>query len=155
MKQYLIDLFLYNYQANNKLLGVIYTLPQTEESVRLFSHLILAQDKWFNRIVNESEDSSMHWMFPVIPLNELASRWDLSCKRWLRCIEEKNDNELQEDVVFKRVSDGKTLGVKLIDVILQLNYHNIHHRAQINSLISKQGAAPPQTDYIFTKLREL
>ncbi len=47
------------------------------------------------------------------------------------------------------------MGVTLMDLALQLNYHNIHHRAQINTLISKQGIKPPATDYIFTKLQEL
>lgn len=155
MKQYLIDFFNYNHQANSKLLDAIYLLPQKEETVKLFSHLILAQDKWFNRITNEKDDSAIHWMLPVIPLNELASKWDLSVNRWLKLIEERSDQELQHDVVFKRTSDGKAMGIKLLDLILQLNYHNIHHRAQINTLISKQGITPPQTDYIFTKLREL
>lgn len=155
MKQYLQDFFNYNSKANKQLLEAIYQLPQKDESVKLFSHLILAQDKWFNRITNEKDDSSNHWMLPVVPLNELAFRWDQSINRWLSLIEQKSDTELQDDVVFKRASDGKVMGIKLIDLILQLNYHIIHHRAQINTLISKQGITPPQTDYIFTKLREL
>lgn len=155
MRQYLLDFFNYNYQANIKLLDVIYTLPQKDEAVKLFSHLVLAQDKWLNRISNAKEDSTVHWMLPVIPLSELASRWDASTKAWLKLVEEKSDAELQQDVVFKRASDGKVMGIKLLDLILQLNYHNIHHRAQINTHISKQGITPPQTDYIFTKLREL
>lgn len=155
MRQYLLDFFNYNYQANIKLLDTIYTLPQKEEAVKLFSHLILAQDKWLNRITHAKEDSSIHWMFPVIPLEELASRLDMSTPAWLKLIEEKSDEELQQDVIFKRASDGKTMGIKLLDLILQINYHNIHHRAQINTLMSKQGITPPQTDYIFTKLREI
>ena len=155
MRPYLLNFFNYNYQANIKLLDTIYTLPQKEEAVKLFSHLILAQDKWLNRITNTKEDSSVHWMLPVIPLEELASKWDASMKAWLKLVEEKSDDELQQDVIFKRASDGKAMGIKLLDLILQLNYHNIHHRAQINSLISKQGITPPQTDYIFTKLREI
>ena len=57
-------------------------------------------------------------------------------------------------VEFKRQSDGITLVVKIKDVVLQLNYHSIHHRAQINKLISRQGITPPATDYIYTAIRE-
>ncbi|MGZ3921946.1 MAG: DinB family protein [Bacteroidia bacterium] len=35
-----------------------------------------------------------------------------------------------------------------------MNYHSIHHRAQVNTLMSKQGIKPPATDYIFTVLQE-
>ena len=155
MKNYLLDFLNYNYQVNIKLLETIYQLPEKEEAVKLFSHLILAQDKWMNRIAKEQEDSSIHWMFPVIPLEELASKCDASSNAWLRLIEQKSDEELQQDIIFKRASDGKSMEIRLLDLILQINYHNIHHRAQINTLISKQGITPPQTDYIFTKLREL
>jgi uncharacterized damage-inducible protein DinB len=44
--------------------------------------------------------------------------------------------------------------LKIKDLMLQLNYHCIHHRAQVNTLISKQGIKPPATDYIFTVLQE-
>lgn len=155
MIQYLIDFFEYNHQANNKLLDVIYQLPEKEEAIKLFSHMILAQDKWFNRVVIEKEDAELQWMTPIIPLQELGGKWDISCNAWIKLIREKSDEALQEDVVFKRGNDGRNMGIKLVDLCLQLNYHNIHHRAQINTLMSKQDLTPPQTDYIFTKLREL
>jgi uncharacterized damage-inducible protein DinB len=47
------------------------------------------------------------------------------------------------------------MGIKLVDLVLQLNYHSIHHRAQINKLMSQQWIIPPATDYIYTKLIEL
>lgn len=155
MKQYLLDFFRYNLKANIQLLEAVHQLPEKEHAVKLFSHLILAQDKWFNRISKEKEDSAIQWMLPVIPLNELASRWDVSIDHWLRLIEEKTDEELHHDIIFKRPADGKQMGIKLMDLILQLNYHIIHHRAQINTILSQQGITPPPTDYIFTKLREI
>lgn len=155
MKNYLIDFFKYNDWANQQLLEVIKQLPDKEESVKLFSHFIHAQDKWYNRITKEIEDSFFSWITPVLPLDELASKWDKSVNAWIDLIETKNEEDLHEDVVFNRGHDGKQMGIKLIDLCLQLNYHSIHHRAQINKLISQQGFTPPATDYIFTKLTEL
>ena len=155
MKQYLKDFFEYNYSSNNKLLEAIHQLPSKEEASKLFSHMILAQEKWFNRIKAEQDDLQLQWMTPVISLAELASRWDRSTRSWLKLIDEKQEHELMEDVIFKRGNDGKSMAIKFTDLILQLGYHNIHHRAQINTIMSKQGITPPQTDYIFTKLREL
>ncbi|MBP9221492.1 MAG: hypothetical protein KBF42_08910 [Chitinophagales bacterium] len=36
---------------------------------------------------------------------------------------------------------------------LQLNYHSIHHRAQMQMLIRQQGLVPDFVDYIGTKYR--
>lgn len=62
---------------------------------------------------------------------------------------------MEEYLQFTRQSDGVKMGVKIKDLALQINLHSVHHRAQINSLLSKQGIKPPATDYIFTKLQEM
>lgn len=155
MKQYLIDTFKYNDWANRKLLETIQQLPDKMEAIKLFSHVINAQDKWYNRITKKTEDTLVPWMTHGYPVEELESRWDDSINLWVALLESKNENDLQEDVLFNRATDGKQMGIKLIDLCLQINYHSMHHRAQINTLISKQGLTPPPTDYIYTKLKEL
>lgn len=155
MKNYLIDFFKYNNWANQKLLEVINQLPDKEESIKLFSHFIHAQDKWYNRIIKHVPDSSLSWTAPVLPLDELAGKWNKSVNAWIDLIETKTEDDLQLNVIFNRGHDGREMGIKLMDLCLQLNYHSIHHRAQINKLISQQGLTPPETDYIFTKLKEM
>jgi uncharacterized damage-inducible protein DinB len=41
------------------------------------------------------------------------------------------------------------------DIALQLNYHSIHHRAQIQSILRRQGVEPDFVDYIGTKYRKI
>jgi uncharacterized damage-inducible protein DinB len=153
MKQYLSDFFKYNDWANRKLLETIKQLPDNAEAVKLFSHLISSQDKWLNRITKQEDDNTLQWFGPVIPVSELENKWEESVNRWLNLIESKNNTDLQ--ISFNRAADGKKLGVKLTDIVLQLNYHSIHHRAQINTMIRQQGLTPPSTDYILTALKEL
>lgn len=155
MKTHLIDSLKYNDWANQKLLPIIKQLPNKEESITLFSHLINTQDKWYNRITKQKEDTLLSWSTPHFPFEELEERWRNSVSIWINLITLKTESELQENVIFTRASDGKQMGIKLVDLVLQLNYHSIHHRAQINKLISQQGITPPSTDYIFTKLIEL
>jgi uncharacterized damage-inducible protein DinB len=38
---------------------------------------------------------------------------------------------------------------------MQLNYHSIHHRAQIQLLIRQQGLQPDFVDYIGTAYRKI
>jgi hypothetical protein len=51
MKQYLIDTFKFDDLTNVKLLGKIKELPDKQQSVRFFSHLINSQKKWLARII--------------------------------------------------------------------------------------------------------
>jgi uncharacterized damage-inducible protein DinB len=155
MKQYLLNTFQYNYRANCKVLEAIYQLPDKEAAVSLFSHLITSQDKWMNRITKAVPDNTLHWSEPVFALEELAKRWYDSVQQWLTLLEGSNEQQLETDVTFNRMSDGRLLAVSIKDLALQLNYHSIHHRAQINKLISAQGVPVPATDYIFTVLRKV
>ena len=154
MKQYLLETFKYNNWANTKLLQTIQALPDAQEPIRLFSHLITSQNKWMNRITKVVDDSTLNWFSPVYAPGELAEQWKQSIGNWIDFIEKHPDTELENMIEFIKPNDGKILCVKIKDVALQLNYHSIHHRAQINTLISKQGQKPPLTDYIFTALKE-
>jgi len=51
MKQYLIDTFKFNDLMNTKLLAKIKALPDQQQCIRFFSHLINSQKKWMARII--------------------------------------------------------------------------------------------------------
>ena len=155
MKPYLINFFKYNDWANLKLLATIKQLPDQEEAIKFFSHFITSQDKWMNRITKQIEDSSLTWFNPIFPVDEFETKWKESINRWIAFIENSTNEELEKDIIFVRANDNKKMGVKIMDVILQLNYHSIHHRAQINRIIRQQGLTPPATDYIYTVLKEV
>jgi uncharacterized damage-inducible protein DinB len=154
MKKYLIDTFKYNSRSNIDLLKAIAQLPQKDEAIKLFSHLVAAQDKWFNRIEKKVEDSSLNWFGPLFIESELSEKWLASVNKWITYLENTDESDLEKYIVFSRATDGKKLKVKLKDLMLQLNYHSIHHRAQINTVISRQGIKPPLTDYIFSVIEE-
>ena len=155
MKKYLVDLFNYTDWANRTLLAVVLQLPDPGEAQRLFSHFISSQDKWMNRISGEREDREYAWFGEIFPLEELESRWGKSIEKWYALIDKLEEKDLDGDVFFQRPSDGQKMSVKLRDIMLQMNYHGIHHRAQVNTMIRQQGLVPPPTDYILTVLKEV
>ncbi len=154
MKQYLLDFFKYTDWANRKLLESIKVMPEKEEAVKLFSHFITAQDKWMNRMTKEMDDASLSWMGPFFPLDELEGTWKESVGRWMTFLNARSDPDMETAYVFQRPQDGRKFCVKLRDIALQLNYHAIHHRAQIIRLIRQQGMTPPSLDYILTVLKK-
>ena len=154
MKQYLRDTFLFNSVTNKKLLEKMSSLPDKAECIRFFSHLINCQYKWMARVVRDPAAPQMSWWEPVYRLNELAAEWDKSLEPWLNYIDAKTDEQLATEAVFIGL-DGTEWAATPQDIALQLNYHSIHHRAQMQTIIREQGLEPDFVDYIGTKYRKL
>jgi uncharacterized damage-inducible protein DinB len=155
MKQHLVDSFKYNSWANMQLLDAISLLPDPAEAVKLFSHLITSQDKWMNRITQKLDDNKLAWFGEIFALEDIRDKWHESVSNWIRFLESNDASEIEKEIVFTRAVDGKKISVRILDIALQLNYHSIHHRAQINKMIREQGSTPPATDYILTVLKEV
>ena len=154
LRQYLVDTFLYNDYANKLVLTKIRQLPDKKDAVRFFSHLINSQNKWLKRIEVYPEDPRMDWWEPVYELDELESKWNESLQRWLSYLDSVSEEELFSEKKFIGY-DGAHWAVPLKDIALQLNYHSIHHRAQIQTIIRQQGLEPDFVDYIGTKYKRL
>ena len=154
MRQYLIETFLFNDHANKKLLEKIRQLPEPAEAIKYFSHLINSQNKWLKRIEVYPEAPKMDWWEPVYELDQLEGLWDKSLKAWIDYLETKSENELLQEKKFVGY-DGAHWSCVLKDIALQLNYHSIHHRAQVQTMIRQQGLEPDFVDYIGTKYKRL
>lgn len=154
MRQYLLDTFRFNDRVNRTVLAKIRQLPDPGAAIRLFSHLINSQNKWMARILEYPRDPKLDWWDPVYPLDRLEEEWARSLSAWIDFLGRKDEGELFTDVRFVGY-DGGAWAVALKDIALQLNYHSIHHRAQIQTLIRHQGLTPDFVDYIGTVYRKL
>ena len=154
MKQYLIDTFKFNSIANKKVLEKIKLLPEKTEAIKLFSHLITCQYRWMAGLMQEQRAKEMTWWEPPYELNDLEIKWDESLNLWLDYLNEKAETELFEEVEFLDWSSGD-FAAKPKDIALQLNYHSIHHRAQIQTIIRQQGLKPDSVEYINSNYRKL
>ena len=154
VKQYLIETFQYNDYANKLALAKIKELPEKDECIKFFSHLINSMNKWLGRIRSSPGYKELDWWLPVYTLDELQPKWDECLKAWLEFIESKTEGELFDEAEFYGFDGGDWVAV-IKDIALQLNYHSIHHRAQIQYLIRQQGIKPDFVDYIGTKYRKL
>lgn len=154
MKEYLIETFRYNDHANKMVLSRMKELPDKTEAVRFFSHLINSQYKWMARIVRDPKAPQMDWWDPVYLFDELEGKWNDSLRMWLEYLGERNEEQMYEEKHFVGFDGGEWIA-PLKDIALQLNYHSIHNRAQIQSLIRAQGLEPDFVDYIGTVYKRL
>jgi len=154
MKDHLIKTFQYNDFANKKLIEKVGLLPDKSECVKLISHLINCMYKWLARVNEVPNAHEMSWWDPLYKYEELENKWSDSVTQWIAFIESKTDTELHEYVRFIGF-DGGYWEARYEDIALQLNYHSIHHRAQMQTMIRKQGLEPDFLDYIGTVYRKI
>jgi len=154
MKEYLCEIFLFNDEANRKMLKKIETLPVKQECIRYFSHLINSQVRWLARIKEYPANPKLDWWMPVYIFEELDRRWSDSLHDWLQFLNSKTEEQISAEVNFIGF-DGTHFAAQLKDIALQLNYHSIHHRAQMQMIIRQQGIEPDFIDYIGTRYRKI
>jgi uncharacterized damage-inducible protein DinB len=106
------------------------------------------------RIMHDPEANERSWWDPVYPLEKLETEWKKSLKLWIDYIGKLSDDELSTEVHFFGYDGGEWAATPQ-DIALQLNYHSIHHRAQIQTLISAQGIKADFVDYIGTRYRKI
>jgi len=154
MKAILISTFKYNDFANRKLLEKVRQLPDKSQCVKLISHLINCQFKWMARVNQVPNAQDMSWWEPVYTLEELEKKWGESLTPWISLLDSKTEEEIMKEVRFIGF-DGGHWEAKLSDIALQLNYHSIHHRAQMQTIIRQQGLEPDFLDYIGTVYKKI
>jgi len=152
--QHLLDTFRFNDKANRQMIEKIKQLPDKEAAIKYISHLANSQYKWMARIMQDPKAPQMDWWNPLYKLEQLETQWEKSLQLWISYLENKTDEEISKEVTFIGF-DGGMYAATPKDIILQLNYHSIHHRAQMQIIIRQQGFEPDFIDYIGTVYRKL
>jgi uncharacterized damage-inducible protein DinB len=153
-KDHLIELFEFNDNTNKKLFKKVEALHDQAESIRYVSHLINCQYKWMARLTDPEHADELSWWEPLYSIDQFEAEWDKSIGPWFDLIRSHSDEELTEERAFIGY-DGGNWAATPRDVALQLNFHSIHHRAQIQTIIRSQGVEPDFVDYIGTRARKL
>jgi len=153
-KDHLTELFEFNDKTNKKLFKKIGTLDDQAECIRFASHLINCQYKWMARLVDNERSVEMSWWEPLYSLDQLEDEWNTSVEPWFEFINSRTDEDLSTERVFTGF-DGGDWAATPRDIALQLNFHSIHHRAQMQAIIRSQGVEPDFVDFIGTKARKL
>ena len=130
------------------------SLADKSEFTRYFSHLVNSQNKWLMRILDDSKSIGLSWWDPIYEFDDLEIKWKESVQSWIEYLQGKTEEDLLTEVEFTGY-DGGRWAARLLDIALQINYHAIHHRAQMQVLIRQQGLEPDFIDYIGMKYRKL
>jgi len=149
MKQYLIDTLHFNDWANKKMLSAMEQLTDKKDAAAIFSHIITLQDKWLLRAKGDPAEAKIKWWDTPLKFDELGEHWAASLQGWLDHLNDLSDGDLDSLVKYSAEPEDNGDSQLLKDILLQINYHSILHRAEIGLRLRDQGLVPPSVDYIY------
>ncbi|PLS01356.1 DinB family protein [Neobacillus cucumis] len=132
--------------ANQRVLDALKTkdAPQNQAKL-LFSHTLLAEEVWFNRIKGlESNPQAIWTELSIEGCSTLAAKNNQGFAELLAGLSETN---LEGVIVYKN-STGKEFSNSIRDILTHVALHGQYHRGQINRLLREQGDEPVSLDYI-------
>ena len=146
MNEYFTHMFEYNDWANRLIIKVIKDLPDINPRIfSIFSHTIIAQIIWLNRLKHEPDEFKDFWQ--LINFEKLMDYSQRSTADWISIISKKGEEGLRESCLYKN-SKGVQYSNTLAQIITHVTNHSTYHRGQIASLLRAENIQPPLTDYI-------
>jgi len=149
LADHLLRLFAYDNWANEQvLLSLQDNLDQIDEAgqaVKYFAHIAGAQELWYRRIEDKSQDNMEIW--PDYDLPVALQKITTLYERWQQLI--KNNRSELDRIISYQNSKGTSYDTPLSDILHHVIIHGQHHRAQIAKLLRNAKIDPPATDFIY------
>lgn len=146
MKHFYKELFAYNHHFNQKL-GEFFNenLDKTpEKAIRLFSHILNAQQIWNSRIETRQKIFGVWEIHPVHTCNTIDT---LNHEFTLNIIDKYDLN----DTIKYTNTKGQSFRNSIKDILFHVINHSTYHRGQIAIEVKQNNIEPLITDYIFYK----
>lgn len=139
-------MFEFNDWANNLIFEAIKNRQSLNPKIfSIFSHVIITQILWLNRIKKEPYEFKDFWQ--LLNVEDMDLLCQKSTNDWLKFIREQSGNGL-----LKNYSYTNSKGIQYTNTLSQIATHVInhstYHRAQVASLLRSENINPPLTDYI-------
>ena len=145
MREYFAKLFSFNQWANDQVVAFLCEQQISDEKIiRIISHILLAQENWYNRASRRQQDLPV---WTVLPLAEINPPIRYSDQLWNKLAEGLNEDNFKEILTYKNLAEEPNSNT-FQDVLAHVINYATYHRGQIIHLIREAGIAPPSTDYI-------
>jgi uncharacterized damage-inducible protein DinB len=146
MKQFLNELFDYNFYCNKKTIEVCTAMNHIPEiSARLFSHILNAHHIWNARI---QEKPAIYGVWEIHALSDWTDIHYENQRNTFEII--TNADEFDHRIDYEN-SEGRLFTNTLQDMLFHIINHSTHHRAQIALDFRENGLEPLVLDYAFYK----
>jgi uncharacterized damage-inducible protein DinB len=155
LKDYLTELYEYNYWANKRYLAVAETLSEEQlfrkqghswDSVHaVFVHMMSSERMWRMRALGERGTFLDPKDFPAIA--SIREYWVDVEKNMRAFIAEQTEESLQRDVTFTNPK-GETFTLPLWQMMVQPPNHNTHHRGELAAMFTLMDIPHPEEEIV-------
>lgn len=139
MKEHYLQLFTYENWANQKIISLLKE-SQDEDALKIFQHILLARQVWFNRVANQNHP----FIFEGKSLEECIESCQRNQSDWINFLETANF----ESIISYQSLEGKAFSDKLPNILTHVVNHSTYHRGQITNTL-KGKIKLLSTDFIF------
>lgn len=142
MKSYFKTLFEHEYWANLSTLELIIKHPNPpEKALHLFSHIILSQRLWLDRIDGIESDIDIWEVLDTSLFLELLEINFISINKLINSCD-------SGQLIQYTNTKGKTFTNTIEQILTHLTHHAAYHRGQVMQLIKTEDVTIPFTDFI-------
>lgn len=146
MKPFLEDFFQYNESSNDKLILLLqkHGNKLSKNCLRVFSHILNAQDIWNKRILGISQHYGIWEIHPLESMNTI----NRSLHQNTLDILEKSD---LNQIISYKTTKGLDFSDAVQDILIHMVNHSTYHRGQVTMMLREEVDEAFATDYIFRK----
>jgi uncharacterized damage-inducible protein DinB len=149
MKEYFVNYFEYTFWANERTFKSISELINPpDKAVELFSHMIISQIVWLDRILKKPSQYKTAWQ--KFSPEECEKMFKRANAEWISFISNTTEDDFEEEIEYRNTK-GESFRNKIKDIIIHVINHSTYHRGQIASLVRNAEGQPAVTDYIAYK----
>jgi uncharacterized damage-inducible protein DinB len=139
----------YDKWANERALNSLISFDDAPvKAVELFSHIIISQFIWLDRILGKQPIYKTTW--DKYPLSECNELYKSANNGWINYVKNSSDSDMDKEIEYQNTK-GETYRNRISDVIIHVINHSTYHRGQIASLVRNAGGTPAVSDFIVYK----
>ena len=135
----------YEKWANQRVLESIERAAHPGRSVRLFRHILAAQEVWLARLRGEDAPPTQVWSEATVQdCRERLSELETALETYLASL---TDDSLEVGVEYRNLADDPFRHTPH-EILTHLSLHSQYHRGQIAQEIKDEGGEAVATDFI-------
>lgn len=132
--------------ANRLTLDSIRDVEDEGYSLRMFDHILNAQQVWLTRLL--LQDSSKVTIWAEGDFDDCAKRFDSLAGELEQYLGGLGDDDMDATISYSN-QWGESFESRRFDILVHLFTHSHYHRGQIAASVRRAGGQPAKTDFIF------
>ena len=136
----------YDQWANGLTLESLRDVDDGGYSLRIFGHILNAQQVWLTRLRRQDSSRVLIWDQPTY--RDCAERFEQLASAISEDLDVLTDSEMDDRISYANQRSERFENSRF-DILVHLFTHSHYHRGQIAAAVRQAGGEPAATDFIF------